>query len=630
MPNVIEAEHPGLRLARFLKEFVGLRMTTVRDIGTYDTVIWFGDMPQGRDCQSCAWTDDRKRDDPWLEVRKQAFDPKPEPPEVMLPWLDEQALGRAEEIPQLRDTILVKDEDVELDEGESPPFVERSIVDFPDVRRAYERYRPKWQAWSQEQRRRQAIQEVFARLFELHTQVQKQGEVKEVCLGLGLLDWQAPPKGPPIRRHVVVARVELRFDTVQGVIRVEPPGDGAGLQIEDDMLEAELRPDRAHYDALKTQLDEVGDDIWDAAQMHTALKGWSASLSANMEWIPSLDARTPNAQGAICRFAPALILRDRPQTGMARIYDKLIKQLSDDSSEPPMGWRGLTEDLADDGADIDQKPEPELFFPLPANREQRKIVEAISRKRGVLVQGPPGTGKSQTIANLICHLLATGKRVVVTAETTRALKVLKNLLPKDIRALCVSLLGQGGDFFAALNEVVQEITTRYNSYSPGLYDNRIDAIDRELDKARRLLAETESEIRSLRENETTPHVVAGGTYHGTASEIAKRVSRERDRYKWLRLPREACAEAPVSNEEISKWLTMRRYYSEEQIAQARLRIPPTESLREPPAFSEAVAKEREATKSSMYVRSCGATPHTSFFMNWHPTSGRDGPMSFEK
>jgi len=57
----------------------------------------------------------------------------------------------------------------------------------------------------------------------------------------------------PIRRHAVVGRVELEFDSARGVIRVLPPGDGARLQIEDDMLEAELRPDRTQYAAMELQ-----------------------------------------------------------------------------------------------------------------------------------------------------------------------------------------------------------------------------------------------------------------------------------------------------------------------------------------------------------------------------------------
>ena len=53
----IPQESKALRLARYLKEFVGLRSTTVRDVDKYETVLWFGDMPQESECQSPAWND---------------------------------------------------------------------------------------------------------------------------------------------------------------------------------------------------------------------------------------------------------------------------------------------------------------------------------------------------------------------------------------------------------------------------------------------------------------------------------------------------------------------------------------------------------------------------------------------
>jgi superfamily II DNA or RNA helicase len=118
----------------------------------------------------------------------------------------------------------------------------------------------------------------------------------------------------------------------------------------------------------------------------------------------------------------------------------------------------------------------EIYFPLPANREQHRIVEAINHRRGILVQGPPGTGKSHTIANLICHLLTSRKHVLITAETGRALRVLKDKLPKEIRAPCVSLLGQGGNTFAELNSSVQGITSRFASWSPGSYVRQVQQI----------------------------------------------------------------------------------------------------------------------------------------------------------
>src|SRR5260221_1493922 len=112
-------ESKALRLARYLKEFVGLRSTTVRDVDQYETVLWFADMPQDSDCQSSAWNDTFESGAAWLEVRKQQFPKLPEPPGAILPWIDPQALRRAtDEIPQLRPTILLPDLHAEVGDGE--------------------------------------------------------------------------------------------------------------------------------------------------------------------------------------------------------------------------------------------------------------------------------------------------------------------------------------------------------------------------------------------------------------------------------------------------------------------------------------------------------------------------------
>lgn len=52
----------------------------------------------------------------------------------------------------------------------------------------------------------------------------------------------------------------------------------------------------------------------------------------------------------------------------------------------------------------------EILLPKPANREQMGIVRKIEHSSTILVQGPPGTGKTHTIANLLGHFLAQGKR----------------------------------------------------------------------------------------------------------------------------------------------------------------------------------------------------------------------------
>jgi very-short-patch-repair endonuclease len=607
-------ESKAVRLARYLKEFVGLRSTTVYDVHKYDSVLWFSDIPQEPQCQSPAWSDGFEPGEPWLTVHKQQFPKPPAPPDEILPWIEEQALRRASaEMPSLRPTRLEPDPTATVEDGEEPPLIEVKLEDHPEVIAAFERFYPSWEAWSAEYMRRDRIQSVYAELFRLHTQVRKQGEILELVLGLGLLDWRDNSKGasPLIQRHMVTARVDLLFDTTTGIIQLNGAADGVQLRVEDDMLDAELRPERGQYAAVSEQLSAIDDDVWDRQRIFTALKSWATALHPDCEWSAELKPSIGEIAKPRVTFAPALILRKRTQVGMVRIYDAIISRLAAGDEDIPAGWTGLIDD-EDDGdheqhsgglhAPDESSPEPrldaqEVYFPLPANREQRRIVEAITNRRGVLVQGPPGTGKSHTIANLVCHLLATGKRVLITAETGRALNVLKEKLPADIQPLCVSVLGQGGDAFAELNASVQGITSRFATWSPGAYDSRITEIDGELASVRRSLAKTDFELRSLREEETYPHTLMNGAYAGTASAIARRVALERERFGWLQVPLEGADDPPVRQEEIEQWLNIRRHRDTASADRSRLRMVGTDALPAPEEFAFAVGAEREANSA---------------------------------
>ena len=67
-------------------------------------------------------------------------------------------------------------------------------------------------------------------------------------------------------------------------------------------------------------------------------------------------------------------------------------------------------------SEIEATRTEEFFFPKPFNDDQISIIHRLDEADGVVVQGPPGTGKTHTIANIICHYLATGRRVLVTSK----------------------------------------------------------------------------------------------------------------------------------------------------------------------------------------------------------------------
>jgi ATP-dependent exoDNAse (exonuclease V) alpha subunit len=105
-------------------------------------------------------------------------------------------------------------------------------------------------------------------------------------------------------------------------------------------------------------------------------------------------------------FAPALVLRPRGQSGLLRMYDSIAAELANPTQPVSVGLGNLVAPAAA------ARPAELLFsglFPLPSNREQRRVLKNLRTNSAVVVQEPPGTGKTQTIANLICALLADGR-----------------------------------------------------------------------------------------------------------------------------------------------------------------------------------------------------------------------------
>ncbi len=87
----------------------------------------------------------------------------------------------------------------------------------------------------------------------------------------------------------------------------------------------------------------------------------------------------------------------------------------------------------------DLDPESERLV-LDADQAQQAAIQAVLAGSNLVLHGPPGTGKSQTIANLIAALAATGRRTLFVAEKRAALAVVQRRLQR------VGLAGLLADF----------------------------------------------------------------------------------------------------------------------------------------------------------------------------------------
>ena len=193
-----------------------------------------------------------------------------------------------------------------------------------------------------------------------------------------------------------------------------------------------------------------------------------------------------------------------------------------------LGW------LERHGGPVDKQPSGRRSRvpSLPSNEEQWKIIGSATGSVGVVVQGPPGTGKSHTIANLISHYLASGQRVLVTAQSAQALQVLRDKMPDELQDLCVCLLGNSRESDKDLQRSVKGILARRQNLEETDYDSEVSRLDSVLKQAETELVSMDRTLADARAGETVVLEPIDG-YRGTKAAIARQLNHERPERGWM-------------------------------------------------------------------------------------------------
>src|SRR5260221_23767 len=199
---------------------------------------------------------------------------------------------------------------------------------------------------------------------------------------------------------------------------------------------------------------------------------------------------------------------------------------------PAPGWNP-TSGSGHGGADASGTgaAEPAFFFPLPYNEDQREILRRLEQAEGAVVQGPPGTGKTHTIANVICHFLATGKRVLVTAKTAEALTALHDKLPPGIQDLAISVIHNDREGARQLERAVEVLANEAKQIKE-------QEVTRDIADRQRVLADTHDMIAAIDAellayaHRNLQEVESGGKRH-LPMELARKVVEDRAQHAWF-------------------------------------------------------------------------------------------------
>ncbi|MGQ4415790.1 AAA domain-containing protein [Streptomyces sp. SAS_269] len=599
------------QIFRFLAEAEESKTRPVRTLDGAAGTVWFDELPddEGVEVMTDGVLD---ADEPaWLTVTRPDREDAPHLKPLLAPWVDETrirdfAQTRAPHLrwriePEFPDWTQGIPLDKTYDELDEHPQREK-------IEKLYAAWEQDWLAWAERRRAIDPVVRLYDRLHKMHEDAANLGEAYELVLGLGRLTWQTS-SGQRVERHLVTHRAILRLDPSTGTLTAAPDPTGAGLELEEGMLEGAQHVPGPVREGIVEVL-EGASDVTDPEHLdavHTALRSWVNAAHSAGSYAPTVERAKPRSLDVPqVGLTPALVLRERSRRSTIDALKAIARQV--DAGVPPTGLLSYiagrdgaltAADLAAAEDDSTASAGGEMYFALPANEEQRTIAERLRANRLVVVQGPPGTGKTHTIANLVTDLLAQGKRVLITSHTPRALRVLRDKLPESIRDLCVSRTEDGAAAQRELEASVHRILSEYAGYDAKASQKQIKSLQSRLARARAAQQAMLRELAVLREQETHCFEPEIGDYGGSLQEIAERLTQEAREYEWLGpVPQEQPA---LTADEALRLLHTTRAYTPHHRALAA-EVPGPSELPGPGDFEAAVRIVRSAEDAHSAAR----------------------------
>lgn len=520
----------------------------------------------------------------WLKIpRLPRLDPPP-PPDTIKEWLSvardptkspvvHDILTRTVSTKEAQDLVAsgrAREEDVRpaMKGGPTVRDVFLRLDQHSDVKQAIDAFiGGPWAEWASTERPRRETIATYDAFFSLQQTIQAMGveHPLEVVWGIGIARWRTA--GGTIDHALIEQHVEIEIDQATGAILVRPRSLepqlalGPYFALENTGAEPLLSFAREHFSKLRAE-DELSPFV--RPSFEPVLKQAVAHLDREALYWP--ESSTDASSRALPEIADHLVLTDtwaiyaRPRSDNFLVQDlerlkdavketeeprlpptaqRLVNEPDDTSASQQGGWAPSGPSYGSLGTGPGSAPttsgadDNTYYFPKPFNDEQIEIVRRLERQDGIVVQGPPGTGKTHTIANVICHYMATGRRVLVVSKGEPALAVLRDQIPDGVRDLTISLLSNER---TSLKQLEQAVTLLADEISQ--VDER--TISRDITDDRRRLVALDQEIGSI-DGEllslARKHLErVGATESATGllpMDLAKRVVEARTTHAWL-------------------------------------------------------------------------------------------------
>src|SRR3989344_241922 len=567
-----------VRLFTYLEKALALDDTIVRDFRSSmipPSPWWLSDYPRDlenlfiREFETEKDVSNDDRPGAWLRVQKKNIESAPILSEKLIEWVvDVNPLDRPRALEKIARKVRFDNNKELVDEfrkfrndfqqGDSVPqvladwvvlapnklpeaievkYVSDNWIDHPELEKLLTGYAEnEWEQWAEKVKKAYKANLLYDQLYALRLLLKNEGDSHELLLGHGLLTWKHSSVGA-IYAPIFFTPLILDFDASKRTIEINPDQMFRSF-VEIAPVSEMDNPAEMDLDKWMGAVNSSPFDFWHLETLRSQANTFLNYLSPNAEdrfTDESTSAPTLTDNPAIWN-APIIFVRKRTNSLWSKYAETIKRDIEQNGAKSTEFINDLIGEYEEEkdriGLEENEKEtasaikESELFFPLPWNDEQKRIAERIEANYGVVVKGPPGTGKSHTIANLIARFLSQGKSVLVTSQTSKALEVLRDKLPENIRSLAVSQLHQTAKRDDVLQQSITEISSNLGERHTKFSEQKAELVRKELASVREEKASVANLIRQYILTDSTQTLRANGG-DITPIEAAKFIS-ERD------------------------------------------------------------------------------------------------------
>ena len=337
------------------------------------------------------------------------------------------------------------------------------IVDItPEIEGKIQEELEKRELWVEKQLAIEEARNFFDTLYIKYLELNKETETLELVIGNGIVRI----KEQNVYYPVLLKKIKIDFNAKDNILILSDPHTNESFspnlytnflnEIDDIHLENVFE--------LEKEVKEKNLHPLNRKETVDFFKKFIHSLTNRGFFIEDGDIEDLKEYGDIFIEDNPLIFIRKKETGIVKAIENITEKIENSGEIPAHLYElvGVASEEENENTEKDFREE-EILFVKDANTEQVNIAKQIEKNNAVVVQGPPGTGKTHTIANLLGHFLAQGKNVLVTSQTKKALRVLKEKIPKSIQGLCISILDDDNSDMRKSVETISEKLGNFTS-----------------------------------------------------------------------------------------------------------------------------------------------------------------------